>query len=286
MKTLIETVQRLSKASTRDASNLADVVAWPEKLPQEQWFVSPELISIAGLDSFASLPEEQRKVLSFFECVNLFSLNIHGERMLIEGIARRLYKESNSDIAPYLHHFLDEENKHMSYFGGFCTRYAQKIYPSKHLSLEREYAKGEEDFLFFAKVLIFEEIIDQYNVQIMLDERVNELARRINWLHHRDEARHLVFGRELVLHLFKRYAPAWSEKELTRVQEQIAAYALTLHREFFNPQVYQDAGLDQSYELAAVAFSDPFSRRRRQMMSRRSISFLVKNGILAEEICL
>jgi hypothetical protein len=286
MKTLIETVQRLSEASTRDASNLADVVTWPEKLPKAQWFMSPELISIAGLDSFANLPEEQRKVLSFFECVNLFSLNIHGERMLIEGIARRLYKESNSDIAPYLHHFLDEENKHMSYFGGFCTRYAQKIYPSKHLSLEREYAKGEEDFLFFAKVLIFEEIIDQYNVQIMLDERVNELARRINWLHHKDEARHLVFGREFVLHLFKRYAPKWSEKELTRVQEQITAYARTLHREFFNPQVYQDAGLDQSYELAAIAFSDSFARRRRQMMSRRSISFLVKNGILAEEICL
>jgi|SRR5271168_449164 len=286
MKTLIETAQRLSEASNRDAGNLADVLTWPETLSQVQWFMSPELISIFGHESFADLTHEQRKILSFFECVNLFSLNIHGERMLIEGIARRLYKESSADIAPYLHHFLDEENKHMSYFGGFCTRYAKKIYPSKHLSLDRDYAKGEEDFLFFTKVFIFEEIIDKYNVHIMLDGKVNDLARRINGLHHKDEARHLVFGRKVVLHLFERYAPSWSEKELVRVREQIAAYALTLHREFFNPLVYQDAGLKHPYELASTAFSQPLARKRRQAMASPSINLLVKNGILAEEICL
>jgi P-aminobenzoate N-oxygenase AurF len=286
MKTLTETAQRLSEASNRDAGNLADVLSWPEKLSQVQWFMSPELLSIYGNKSYANLTDDQRKVLSFFECVNLFSLNIHGERMLIEGIARRLYKESSADIAQYLHHFLDEENKHMSYFGGFCTRYAKKIYPSKHVSLPRQFAKGEEDFLFFTKVFIFEEIIDKYNVHIMLDEKVNELARRINYLHHKDEARHLVFGRKVVLDLFERYAPAWSDQELERVREQIAGYALTLQREFFNPSVYRDAGLEDPYGLAETAFSHPAARLRRQKMSRPSISMLVKNGILTEEICL
>jgi len=286
MKTLTETAQRLSEASNRDAGNLAVVLSWPEKLSQVQWFMSPELLSIYGNNAYANLTDEQRKVLSFFECVNLFSLNIHGERMLIEGIARRLYKENNADIAQYLHHFLDEENKHMSYFGGFCTRYAKKIYPSKHLSLPRQFAKGEEDFLFFTKVFIFEEIIDKYNVHIMLDEKVNELARRINYLHHKDEARHLVFGRKVVLELFERYAPAWSEEELERVREQIAGYALTLQREFFNPSVYRDAGLSDPYGLAETGFSHPAARIRRQKMSRPSISMLVKNGILTEEICL
>src|SRR6266705_194388 len=61
------------------------------------------------------------------------NLNIHGEKALVEGLARKLYEREKREISPYLHHFLDEENKHMVYFGEFCTRYAGKIYPDKKL---------------------------------------------------------------------------------------------------------------------------------------------------------
>jgi len=286
MKTLSETVQKLSEASRRDAHDLADVLEWPEKLSQEEWFMGPELVSIYGTEAFANLTEDRQKILSFFECVNLFSMNIHGERMLIEGIAKRLYKPNTAEVAPYLHHFLDEENKHLSYFGGFCMRYANKVYPSKHLSLPRQYAKGEEDFLFFAKVFIFEEMIDDYNVRIMVDQRVNQLARRINYLHHKDEARHLAFGRKIVLHLFERYVTEWSEEELAGVREHLGIYLSTLFKEFFNPSVYKDAGMLAPYELAATSFAHPSSRQHRQSMADPCIQFLLKNGILAEAICV
>ena len=117
-------------------------------------------------------PTISGKRLSFCETVNFFSLNIHGEKRLIEGLARRLYRRGMEDLTAYLHHFLDEENKHMVYFGGFCTEYAGKVYPDRKVAFPREYAAGEEDFLFFAQVLIFEEIVDVYNVHLATDERL------------------------------------------------------------------------------------------------------------------
>ena len=47
------------------------------------------------------------------EAVNFFSLNIHGERMLVAGIAQRLYRTGHAETSRYLHHFLAEENRHM-----------------------------------------------------------------------------------------------------------------------------------------------------------------------------
>ena len=47
-------------------------------------------------------------------------------------------------LSPYLHHFLDEENKHMIYFGRFCTDYANKIYPDKKLVFPREHDGADE----------------------------------------------------------------------------------------------------------------------------------------------
>src|SRR2546425_4636400 len=207
MTDFAKTVRKLCDASVKEYINPYSYLEWPETMDLEQWFTSPELMSLYGTDVYDGLTEADKKRLSFYEAVNFFSLNIHGERSLVQGLAERLYRKGNDEITHYLHHFLDEENKHMVYFGGFCTRYAGKIYPDKKMVFPRDYEPGEEDFIFFAKVLVFEEIVDVYNVAMSRDERLVPLARRINLLHHRDEARHLVFGRRIVADLFARHAP-------------------------------------------------------------------------------
>src|SRR5207244_844073 len=143
------------------------------------------------------------------EAVNFYSLNIHGEKALLEGLAHRLYQPDLSEVSKYLHHFLDEENKHMVYFGEFCLRYAGKIYRDRKVAFPREYERGEEDFLFFGRVMIFEEIVDYFNRRMGNDERLSTVAREINRLHHSDEARHLTFGRRIVKELFEQWRPSW-----------------------------------------------------------------------------
>ena len=279
MRTLQDTVERLCEASRKDFSNPYKLV-WPDTLDSQQWHTSPELLSLYGTPFYDEMPEQEQKRLSFFEAVNFFSLNIHGEKSLVEGLAHRLYDKSNSITSGYLHHFLDEENKHMVYFGGFCLRYAGKIYPDKKMVFAREYAPGEEDFLFFGKVLIFEEIVDVYNVRMSQDDRLAPIAREINRLHHRDEARHLVFGRQLVKTLFDEYAPSWDREMLKRVREYLAEYISATWKEYYNPDVYRDAGFQNPYDLHVQAFEHPNSKERRKEISQGCIRYLDRKSVV------
>jgi len=282
MSTIASTVEKLCKASRKDYINPYSYLEWPEQVEAEQWFTSPALTSLHGTELYDNLSDAQRKVLSFHEAVNFFSLNIHGEKALIEGLAHRLYKRGTQEISPYLHHFLDEENKHMIYFGEFCMRYAGKVYPDRKMTLPRDYAPGEEDFLFFAKVMIFEEIVDVYNVQMSLDESLVPIARQINLMHHRDEARHLVFGRQLVKELFDHFSRQWSPEILDSVREYLTSYLISTWKEYYNPDVYRDAGIRDPYEVQELAFNHPRCREHRRRISRACVTYLVDNKILLE----
>ena len=273
-------VRRLCAASVDEAVAPASQLDWPDSLPEDAWYFTPELISLHGTPEYDGLDERARQRLSRLEALNFFSLNIHGERALIEGLARRLWAPGAEEATPYLHHFLDEENNHLAYFGTFCTRYG-RIYPDRKLALPGEAAPGEEDVLFFGRVLVFEEIVDHYNRTMADDERLHPLARRINELHHRDESRHLAFGRWHVRQLFERHAPGWPAEVRQRVREYMADYVEATWREYYNPTVYQDAGLGDPYGLQRRALLATAERRRQ--IADPCLRVLRKAGLLAEE---
>jgi hypothetical protein len=275
----LETVaQRLTDASVHAAAEF-EPLEWPASIPDDAWCMSPELISIHGLPAWDGLDEAARRRLAFFECVNFFTLNIHGERALMEGIARRLYAKDLADHAHYLHHFLAEENQHMTWFGGFCRRYAGKIYPDRKLVLPREHAPGEEDVLFFARVMIFELLVDTFNRRMAKDERLHPLVREINRRHHEDESRHLAFGRLLVEDLWRRHSPRWSETTRAAVPAYLAAYLTATWKEYYNPDVYKDAGLPEPIKLAREAFASDIAKARRAEIETKCVRVLHDMGL-------
>jgi hypothetical protein len=282
LKSFEQVVERLCEASRDDFAN-PYLLAWPEKMDPDQWYMTPELLSLYPTPFYPQLPDDQRKRLSFLEAVNFFSLNIHGEKSLIEGLANQLYGKRSPIFYDYLHHFLDEENKHMIYFGGFCMRYAGKVYADKKIAMNRDYAAGEEEFLFFAKVLIFEEIVDVYNIRMSQDERLAPIAREINRLHHRDEARHLVFGRRVVKELFDQYFEKWGPVALDHIRSYLAEYLIATWREYYNPDVYRDLGMSHPYHVYEKAFGDAGSQSHRKNISSGCIEYFLSNGILLVE---
>jgi len=284
MRDLQKPVRRLSEASRRDYANPYEKIDWPDSLePSESWCMSEELLSLYGTPVYEALSEEEKRRASFFEAVNFFSLNIHGERALMEGLAHRLWRKSAATYTEYLHHFLDEENKHMVYFGTFCSRYAGKIYPDRKMIFPREFSAGEEDFLFFAKVMVFEEIVDVYNLRMSRDDRLHPVARTINELHHLDETRHLAFGRLLVPELFAEHSPSWDADTLQNVRSDISNYFLATWKEYYNPDVYRDLGLEKPLEIQRQAMEHEASRTRRREIASTCVSFLLEHEILLEE---
>jgi hypothetical protein len=277
---------RLSRASVSKLWNVYDAFDWPEALEQDRWFIPPELISIYGTEMWETLEPEIRHRLSFFELVNFFSLTLHGERPLVQGLCNQMYSRQNSAITEYIHHFLDEENKHMVMFAQFCERYAGKVYPQKKLLLPRSFDKGEEDVSFFIKVLIVEELGDYYNVAIARDDRVHAMSRELNKVHHRDEARHIIFGKRLLQELFEQYSPGWSAGTLPALRSWLAQYLRSSWNDFYNPSMYRDAGLADPYATRQAAIAHPQCAGHRRRASRKLIEYLLEVGILAEEPAL
>ncbi len=273
----LEVVERLCALSRDHAVPLGSAIAWPAERDRDAWYTSPELVSLYGIEG---LTEAQLRELSFFEALNFYSLNIHGEKFLLDGLAARLHSKGFARTTAYLHHFLDEENKHLFYFGAFCIRYGGKIYPHGHVTFPREFASGEEDFLFFAKVMIFEEVVDHYNHRMANDIRLAPIAREINRLHHLDETRHLAFGRLLVKDLFDRHCPAWSAETLAAVRATLLGFVESMWRQYYNPDAYRDAGIANSHEIASTAFA--LGEAHRAEVTRKCIAFLRKAGILEE----
>jgi hypothetical protein len=277
--TQLDTVaHKLTDASVHAAAEY-EPLGWPERISGDAWCMSPELISIYGLPAWEALDEVSRRRLAFHECVNFFALNIHGERALMEGIARRLYARDLADHAHYLHHFLAEENQHMTWFGGFCRRYAGKIYPDRKLVLPREHAPGEEDVLFFARVMIFELLVDTFNRRMAKDDRLHPLVREINRRHHEDESRHLAFGRLLVEDLWRRHSPKWSDAVRAAVPAYLAAYLTATWKEYYNPDVYRDAGIADPIRVAREAFASPVATARRAEIETRCVRVMRDMGL-------
>jgi hypothetical protein len=274
--------RRLSQVSEHSYQNPYTALDWPDAVnPEADWFSTPEYLSLTGTPAWDALPEPGRKRLAFCEAVNFFSLNIHGEKSLMAGLAERLYRKDMLDVAAYLHHFLDEENKHSIFFGGFCARYA-RVYRSRQFAVdEGDLPTDMADFLFFAKTMIFEDIVDHYNWVQARDERLHPVARFINRNHHVEEARHLVFGRQLVTELWQ--AQRWDTQTVAEVREYLAQFIVSSWREYYNPDAYADAGLAAPWDQAEAAWQSEHQRAHRRAVTARCLGFLADTGILPEE---
>lgn len=284
-----DSISQLVESSRRNFVNPYEVVEWPDSVdPTADWFFSPELSSLHGTRHWEALDEPARRRLCFFEACNFFSLNIHGERHLVQGVAARLYRPDLAGAAPYFHAFVDEENKHSLYFGTFCERYG-RLYRSRHpnqapgLAPGAGAGDGDADLRFFAKVLVFEEIADRYNAIQGKDERLHPVARFINQNHHAEEARHLVFGRRLVRSLWQAHAPTWSAEQVEDLRRYLAQYFLVVWRDYYSPAAYRDAGLPSPWDLADELWADEAQRAHRRAFSQRAVRSLVGCGLLVEE---
>lgn len=275
---------RLTQASRRKLWDVYSAFNWPERLDESKWCMPPELISIYGTEIWEGLDQERRKKLSHYELGNFFSLVLQGERPLVQGLVHRMYEKNGAaEVTDYLHHFVDEENKHMVMFGEYCRRYVGKVYPEKKLVLPRKMAKGEEDVAFYCKVLVVEELGDYYNVAIQTDERVEPIVREINRVHHIDESRHLAFGRAFLAELFERHRASWSDETLTSFRAWLAEYLKSSWGDYYNPTMYRDAGIASDYQVRQTALSHPACAEHRKRASSKLVSYFMKHELLTEE---
>jgi hypothetical protein len=221
--------------------------------------------------------------LSKWESINFYSLNIHGIRELLLEVTKRIHSPGFELTSPYFHHFLGEENEHMWFFANFCLKYGLKIYPDKRLKLdEGPVAPDIETFLVFARILIFEDIVDYFNVRMGRDETLHPLIRQLNYVHHQDESRHVTFGRQMVKQLYVGLKERYDSSRLEDLGNYLKRYMLTSLESFYNPAAYRDAGIPEPYKFRNEALRHPARKGYHKQYLKRTVAFLVKNNVIPE----
>ncbi|MEU3522682.1 diiron oxygenase [Streptomyces sp. NPDC038707] len=276
----LDILERLSSKSVEDYYNPYKLFEWPDQLPQNMWWMSPELTTTYGTAAAERLTEEQLYALSRHESINFYSLNVHGIRELLIEVTRRIHTSGFETPSQFFHHFIGEENEHMWFFAEFCLRYGNKIYRQPAGATAEIPRSDVESLLVFARILIFEELVDHFNSKMALDTRLHETIRAINRIHHQDESRHIAFGRELVSALFAEVKKNSTEQELADVSAYIKRYMKYSFESLFNPQVYRDAGIEKPQELRRELLEAPTRAEFEQSVFRKTGKFLEKVGII------
>ncbi|MCB5907566.1 diiron oxygenase [Streptomyces pinistramenti] len=277
-----EILERLNRKSVEDYYNPYRMFDWPESLPENRWWMSPQLTTTYGTDVAAELDQEQLYRLSRCESINFYSLNVDGIRELIVEVTRRIHTRGFEIPSEFFHHFIGEENEHMWFFAEFCLRYGKKLYRQMEPAGDGDSWPEAASFLVFVRILLFEELVDHFNSTMAADEQLHDTIRAVNRIHHQDESRHIAFGRELVSLLFEDLKSKATEEQLLQIQEYVKRYLNYSFESLFNPQVYRDAGIPEPFAVRRRLLASPRSAEFQQQVFRKPLNFLIKTGILQD----
>ncbi|MGA5043386.1 diiron oxygenase [Streptomyces arboris] len=274
-------LDRLATKSIDDYYNPYRLFEWPEQLPEDMWWMSPELNTTYGTEWAEKLTPEQLHTLSKHESINFYSLNVHGIRELLVEVVNRIHTTGFETPSEFFHHFIGEENEHMWFFAEFCLRYGKKIYRQPAGGAETAAPSDKvQSLLVFARILIFEELVDHFNSAMAEDERLHETIRGINRIHHQDESRHIAFGRELVSLLHQDLKRTATEQELDEVSTYLRRYMRHSFESLYHPQVYRDAGIERPHELRRALLESPARAEAELRTFRKTAKFLEKTGLI------
>ena len=285
MEPVVLDLDRLEQMAESGYYNPYTIFEWPESIEPDMPWMSENLTTLAGTEMWDELTRDQQLALTKYEALNFFSLNIHGIRELLSEVVLRIHERAYASVSEFLHHFIGEENEHMWFFAQFCLRYGGKLYPAaptlptdsvEHLSpLARE-------VIVFARVLIFEEIVDYYNAHMATDPALPHIAREINRVHHQDESRHVAFGRMVFVNLLGQVAKR-DPSEVPLIAEYLESYLQYSITTLYNPTAYRDAGIPDALALRRRALEHPARLAAHDQILKRTRKFLAKAGVSAGE---
>jgi hypothetical protein len=170
----------------------------------------------------------------------------------------------------------------MWFFAQFCLRYGDKIYVDKAMRMGDDNPDPQvAAFLVFARILIFEELVDHFNIRMGRDDTLHPLIRQINQVHHDDEWRHIIMGRHMVEFLYEPLRERGDDALLSQLDEYLRRYMVASIQSLYNPAAYRDAGLPDPYRLRTEVMEHPARVVYHRSFLKRITGFLLQNKIIS-----
>ena len=274
-------LERLENMAEAGYYNPYTMFDWPDDLTRERPWMSEDLTTLYGTPAWDLLSAEQRLALTRCEAIHFFSLNVHGIRELMSEVVLRIHTKAYADVSEFLHHFIGEENEHMWFFSKFCLQYGGKIYPptpNVGLGRDLQVSVPATELIMFARILIFEEIVDYFNARMATDSTLPQIAQDLNRVHHQDESRHVAFGRQIFTQLLDQVKRNYPE-DLAPLNKYLHDYLLFSIRSLYHPAVYRDAGIADPVRVRAEALARPERAEAHAQILQRTVRFLERSGL-------
>lgn len=271
--------ERLLRASSQKSFDPEVDVDWEQPLLDDAFYMPEHRVSLYGTPLWERLSHRQRIDLSRHEIASTASVGIWFELILLQLLTRHIY-----DLPPTTDHVryalveIGDECRHSVMFSRFiekldCPAYGPGTTAHTLGRVLKTVAAGPE---VFAAILIAEEILDTLQRELMIDESVQPLVRRVSQIHVIEEARHVRYAHDELrrqMDIASAPARAWARWIAARS-------ALVISRRLVHPDAYSAVGLDPR-EAHRVAVTSPARRETLRWAATRLTAFFDEVGLLS-----
>ncbi|MBJ7610306.1 MAG: diiron oxygenase [Candidatus Dormibacteraeota bacterium] len=263
--------QRLIRASAQKSFDPEVDVEWAQPPASDLFYMPEHRVSLYGTRIWERMTRQQRIDLSRHEIASTASVGIWFELILLQLLARHIYDLSpTSDHVRYALVEIGDECRHSVMFSRFIEKLGCPAYgPGKAAHALGRFLKttasGPE---VFAAILIAEEILDTLQRELMTDESVQPLVRRISQIHVIEEARHVRYAHDELQRQMAGASPLAREW----ARWVTARSALVISSRLIHPDAYAAVGLDP-LEARRAALSSPIRRDTMRWAASRLVTF-------------
>lgn len=273
-----KTAQRLLTASARRSYDPEVDLDWTAEEIAGGWHWVPERLSLYGTPTWDRLTQEQRVTLSQQEAVSVASAGIFFEIVTLQLLARYVAgRQATEKHAQYALVELADECRHIMMFARSIEWGGNPVHQPGPLTrtLSRGLAHTAFGPSLLAAILTAEDIMDMFNRENMVDERVQPMVRQVSRIHVVEEARHLQWAKEEVA----RQVDGMSRPALELHRAVVANATAIVVRNLVNGAAYRKVGLTP-WRARRVARQNPHYQETLRWSASRAVAYLREVGLI------
>ena len=271
--------QRLLEGSAKHSFDPAAEVDWDAPLADDMFFTMPEHCSLYGTPMWDRMSREQQIELSRQEMVNILSMGIWFETILMRMLLKMAYeRRPDSRHVQYAYTEVADECRHSLMFIRLIETVGCKPYDRPdYLNVLGRYVpvllKGAP---MWVGTLMGEEIVDVLQREMIKDDRVQPIVRQVSRIHVIEESRHVKYARQALVRRIPRAGRL--EREHARLT---AAEGAVLVSEFMvNPGVYRRVGLPDPLAARKAAKANPHHIEVKRRAAAKIVPFFEELDLL------
>ncbi|PWN70233.1 hypothetical protein C1631_009605 [Chryseobacterium phosphatilyticum] len=196
-------LEKLNKASEKKQMSLLLDHPWDEPV-EGAWLKKRENIAIYGTPYYDLASEEERRLLSVYETGAWWYTFIVFENLVSEyymKIVNHGTLKRFPDVVTYMHHFCKEEIVHAMVFRKAMTHFKITPFPIP-LNLREIYSHNAAMSEFPLKAIyltiLIEWLAENNAMEDCNDKGISVLSRAVAVEHHKEEARHIEWGKNMI----------------------------------------------------------------------------------------